>query len=165
MSVPDSENDRELEAMLSETFGPPPCSDIDAWRKRYPSALAWLNPQRIGVLSQRRKCVQRIVLVAATAAATICLWFGLSHFDTGGTSALAFGQTVEQIHKAKNITWTTTIYEHITSKDGRRHWYKTHPRHFAYKVPGLYRETEIDDKGNLRWGRDYRRGAKEGADS
>ena len=50
--------------------------------------------------------MQRIIVLAATTAAAICVWLGLSHFDTNGTGALAFAQTVEQIQKAKNITWT-----------------------------------------------------------
>ena len=145
------ENDQELEAMLTEAFGPPPRADIDAWRKRYPSALAWLNPQRIGALSQRRKRMQRIIVLAATTAAAICVWLGLSHFGTDGTGASAFAQTLEQIQKAKDITWTDTIYERITSKDGRRHWYRTNVSKFAYKAPGLYRETRFDENGNVEW--------------
>jgi outer membrane lipoprotein-sorting protein len=148
VSQPNPENDQELETMLTETFGPPPRDDIAAWRKRYPSALAWLNPQRISVLSQRRKRMQRITILAATAAAAIGVWLGLSHFDTNGTGASAFAQAVEQIQNAKGITWTTTVYERLTSKDGKRHWYTTSVRKFAYKSPGLYRETDFYENGD-----------------
>jgi outer membrane lipoprotein-sorting protein len=149
-SEPKPDNTQELETMLTETFGPPPRDDIDAWRKRYPSALAWLNPQRIGVLSQRRRRMQRITILAATTAAAICVWLGLPHFGARGTGASAFAQTVDQIRKATDITWTTTIYERITSKDGKRHWYRSNVRKLAYKAPGLYRETSYDEDGNLR---------------
>jgi outer membrane lipoprotein-sorting protein len=153
MSSPESkpETDQELEVLLTETFGPPPRADIDAWRKRYPSALAWLNPQRISVLYRRRKRMQRIIILAATMAAAVCVWLGVSNFDTSGPGISAFAQTVAQIQKAKDITWTTTIYERITSKDGQRHWYRTNLRKLAYRAPGLYRETAFDEKGNVEF--------------
>ena len=61
----------ELQGVLSNAVDaalavPPPTVDIDAWHERYPSALASLNPQRIGVFSQRRQFMQRVVLFAAT---------------------------------------------------------------------------------------------------
>jgi outer membrane lipoprotein-sorting protein len=144
MSFPTNENDQELEAMLTETLGPPPGTDIDAWRKRYPSALAWLNPQRIGVLSQRRKRMQRIILLAATTAVAICVWFGLSHFDTTGTGTSAFAQTVEQIIKAKTVRWKGTLYLHATSKDGKRTWLTAHTVQQVAKLPGLIRCDPLD---------------------
>jgi hypothetical protein len=143
------ENDQELEAMLTETFGPPPRADVDAWRNRYPSALAWLNPERISVVSQRRKQMQRILLLAATTAAALCVWIGLSHFNPNGTGASAFAQTVEQIQKAKTMTWKTHFFEHITSRDKKTTWAVTEVMENAYKEPGLYRETRLDDKGQI----------------
>ena len=147
MSLPERENNQELEAMLTETFGPPPCDDIDAWRRRYPAVLAWLNPQRIGALSQRRKRMQRITILAATAAAAICVWLGLSYFETNGTGALAFAQTVAQIEKAKTITWKQTRYVYYPHKGGKGIWVKTEEEH-AYKAPGLYRRvsTTLDKR-------------------
>jgi hypothetical protein len=146
MSIP--ENDNELENMLTETFGPPPSADIHAWRQRHPGALAWLNPQRFSSIAIRRKRMQRIIILTATAAATICVWLGVAHFDTSRPGPMAFGDTIEQIQKAKTITWKTTIYERVESKDGKRHWYRAEQRKFAYKSPGLYRETDFDQKGN-----------------
>jgi hypothetical protein len=95
--------------------------------------------------------MRQITVLVATTAAAICVWLGLSHFDTTGTTASIFAQTVEQIRDAQNITWTTMIYERITSKDGRRHWYITNLRKMAYKTPGLYRETAFDEEGNVAW--------------
>ena len=93
--------------------------------------------------------MQRITILAATMAAVICVLLGLTHVDTNDNGALAFAQTVAQIKTAKTITWTTIIYERITSKDGQRHWYNTGLRKFAYRTPGLYRETSFDEKGNV----------------
>ena len=150
MSVPKPENDQELEAMLTETFGPPPCADIDAWRKRYPSALAWLNPQRIGVLSQRRKYMQRVILLAATTAAAVCAWLGTSLFHPAVTEpgAAAFGATFEfianQIENAPTITWTSIEYLHATSRDGKATWLVKNPSFYTYRSPGLTRSVLRD---------------------
>ena len=108
----------ELQGVLSNAVDaalavPPPTVDIDAWHERYPSALAWLNPQRIGVLSQRRKYMQRVILLAATTAAAVCAWLGTSLFHPAVTEpgAAAFGATFElianQIENAPTITWTS----------------------------------------------------------
>lgn len=147
MSHPESENDQELETMLTETFGPPPRADIDAWRKRYPSALAWLDPQRAIALSQRRKRMQRVFMLATTAAAAICVWLGMSLFGTNGTSASAFAETVAQIEKAKTITWKETVYTYYPHTGQKGTWVKTEEEH-AYRTPGLYRRVSasIDEK-------------------
>ena len=139
MSLPKSENDQELETILTEMFSPPPRADIDAWRRRYPSALAWLNPQRISALSQRRKRMQRIIVLATTTAAAICVWLGLAHFGGIGTGASAFAQTVAQIEKAKTITADLTSVEkdfkeiqcagkkHSCGKRKRKYYWKPSP--------------------------------------
>ena len=87
MSFPEPENDQETRSH----------ADRDVWAaaahestlaQAIPCGVAWLNPQRISVLSQRRKRMQRIIVLAATTAAVICVWLGLSHFDTNGTGAV-----------------------------------------------------------------------------
>ena len=42
------------------------------------------------------------------------------------------------------------FYERITSKDGKRTWLKTETRQ-AYKSPGVYRQVEFDEKGQVEW--------------
>ena len=59
-----------------------------------------------------------------------------------------FAATVEQIQKAKTMTWKSTYYEHITSKDGRT-WFHAGVIENAYKAPGLYRIVWLDDKGQV----------------
>jgi hypothetical protein len=140
VSFPKPENDQELEALLTETFGPPPRADIDAWRTRYPSALAWLNPQRISALAMRRKRMQRIMILATTTAAALCIWLGLSHFAANDTGASAFAQAVAQIEKAKTITWKKTCYDYLLHKNGKGTWVKMEEEN-AYKAPDLYRRV------------------------
>jgi hypothetical protein len=143
--------DNELEAMLTETFGPPPVADPDAWRQRRPWALACLDPQRISVAMTRRKRMKRLLILAAATAAAICVWLGLG----GGNSPMAdrgnaaFAAALEQIEKAKTITWKWTVYQHITSKDGKRKWRTVETRPQAYRAPGLYRDVFLDKNGHV----------------
>ena len=50
---------------------------------------------------------------------------------------------------ASSITWTDTVYIRETSKDGRRHWYRTQVSEEAFQSPGLYRETIVTENGNV----------------
>ncbi len=59
--------------------------------------------------------------------------------------------TKEGIGKAGSVTWKTTFYKHITSKDGKKTWLKTETQLNAYKAPGLYRITSLDEKGQVAW--------------
>jgi len=51
--------------------------------------------------------------------------------------------------ESNSITWKETFYEHLTSKDGKRIWRESHTRQSAYKAPGLYRTTKVDEHGRL----------------
>ena len=93
----------------------------------------------------------RPLAFAAAAALVAVIWLGIWHFVADGPGMGAFAQTVEQIQKAKSITWRITYYNHITSKDGKRAWVETEKHECAYKAPGLYREATLDEKGQIRW--------------
>ena len=93
--------------------------------------------------------MKRILILATTAAAAICVWLGLSHFDTNGPGTSAFAQTVEQIQKAKMITWQYTFYMYVSTKDEKTTWIESELRTHAYKAPGLYRETFLDKQGQV----------------
>src|SRR5208282_1623167 len=58
--------------------------------------------------------------------------------------------TKEGPEKATSVTWKNTFYERVTSKDGKRTWLKTETRLNAYKAPGLFRETTLDENGQVR---------------
>ncbi len=148
MSVRKPKNDQEIEAMLTETFGSPPVADIDAWRKRYPSALAWLTPRPILVLSQRRRQLRPIILLAATTTAALCAWLGIGLFhptmtEPGATAfAGTFGLIANQIENAQTVTWESTDYSHAASKDGKTTWLETITSSHTYRSPGLWRKVE-----------------------
>ncbi len=145
MSFP--KDDNELDQVLADAFAPPPEADFAAWQRQHPQAAACLNPQRINAQMRRRILMKRAFIFAASAAVVACAWLGVSHFGTDGAGNAAFAQTLEQIQKAKSITWKQTFYEHVTSKDGKRTWAKTGVIECAYRAPGLYREVRLDENG------------------
>lgn len=150
MSLPEPVNDQELEAMLTETFGPPPGGDIDAWRKRYPAALAWLNPERISIVPQRRKRMRRITVLAATTAAVVCVWLGMSHFDGNGLGTMAYADVLAQIEKAKTITSKRTVYIYdMRGKCKDPKWAKVLTQDCVYKSPGLEHVVQRNESGPM----------------
>ena len=149
MSFP--KDDNELDNALAQAFTPPPAADFDAWERQHSQAVACLNPQRIKSLRRRRTLMSRTIVFATTAAILVCAWLGVSHFGMDGPGSTAFAQVLEQIQKAKTITWKTTYYERITSKDGKRTWLMPETRQWAYKSPGLYRDVKLDEKGQIQW--------------
>jgi hypothetical protein len=149
MSIPADDN--ELEQALAEAFAPPPAADFDTWQKQHSDALAYLNPQQNKSISIRRRIMSRTIIFAAAAVVLLCVWLGLSDFGDHGPGSGAFAQVLDQIEKAKTITWKTTFYHHATSKDGKRTWIVNEIRQCAYKSPGLYRETDLDKTGKINW--------------
>src|SRR6476659_2443219 len=132
-----------LEQQLHEALGPPTRPDFDAFQARHADAIAHLNPV-ITALKQRRKRLL-IWLANATVAAGVCgllVWM-----FAGQQNSLA--QVIKTIDNAQTITWTTTLYERLTSLDGKRTWLRTSKFACAYRSPGLYRTTRHDDAGNI----------------
>jgi outer membrane lipoprotein-sorting protein len=111
--------------------------------KKTDSASAEQNIWRIIMKSKMTK-------FAAAAAIIIAVLIGVNQF-TGSIEigATAFAQVLEQIEQAKTITWKTTFYSEVTSKDGKRTWIETETREFAYKSPGLYRDVHFDENGQI----------------
>ncbi|MGD0517924.1 MAG: hypothetical protein ABSA26_10355 [Thermoguttaceae bacterium] len=142
-------DDSELDKALAEAFAPTPVADFDAWQKQHSDALAYLNPQRNKTLSIRRRLMSRTIIFAATAVVLLCVWLGLSEFGAHGPGTGAFAQVLEQIEKAKTITWKTNFFEHITSENEKNTWAKTHVAECAFKAPGFRREVRFDEKGQV----------------
>lgn len=90
---------------------------------------------------------KRITQLAAAAIVIIAVLIGIN--QPGGNRNNVFAQALEQIEKAKTITWNVTFYIQVTSKDGKRTWIETETRHQAYKAPGLYRDVHFDENGQI----------------
>ncbi len=155
-------DDNELDKALAEAFAPPPVANFDAWQKHHPDALAYLNPQQNTTISKKRRVMSRTIIFAAAALVLLCVWLGLSDFGTRGHGNSVFAQVLEQIEKAKTITWKTYFYEHMSSKDGKNTWANTEVVEHAYKAPGLYREVRFDKNRQVKTVRirDYIHGRK-----
>ncbi len=141
-------NDNELEQALAEAFTPPPVADFDAWQKQHTDALAYLNPQQNKTIFKNRRLMSRTIIFAAATIVLLCVWLGLSEFGTRGPGTGAFAQVLEQIEKAKTITWKCTQYWYKPKGNGTGAWEKRE-RLDAYKAPGVYREVRLDEKGQI----------------
>jgi outer membrane lipoprotein-sorting protein len=132
-----------LEDQLRAALGPRPTPNFDAWQARHADAIAHLNPV-VTALKQRQ---QRLLvgLANATVAAGVCGF--LVWIFAGQQNSLA--QAIKAIDNAQTITWTATIYERLTSVDGKRTWLRTTKLACAYRSPGLYRIARYDSTGNI----------------
>jgi len=140
----------------------PPEIDIIAWKtpdegnihhEEQESATPSPTTQRPHCSVQRRKRLSRVFVVATTAAVAVCVWLGLgvSPSKITGPAPMVFGDTLEQIQKAKTITWKTVFYEHITNKSETETWLRETTAECAYKAPGLRREVRFDENGQIEW--------------
>ncbi len=89
----------------------------------------------------RRETMTRTLKIAAAALIFLGVCLGVPYLNHHQNNGTAFAQLVEQIEKARTITWKQTFYNHVTSKDGQRTWVETETREMAYKAPGLHREV------------------------
>jgi hypothetical protein len=144
-----SDNRDEINTLLTDAFAPPPSADFEEWRRRHPESLACLDPQRMALLVNRRRFVTQAVIFAVSAAILACVWLGISDLGSHGRGSAAFAEVLQQIAKAKTITWKTTYYLRHVSKDKQKTWLTTETKTCAYKSPGLYREVTMDDKNQV----------------
>jgi hypothetical protein len=143
-----SRHDRDWEDRLRAGLGDPPRPDFDAWRAQHGDALDALTP-----VSSRRSIPYRRILMNTSKwiAASVLLASGLFLLRPGGDlGRKAFADTIPGVDNARTLTWTTTYYARVTSKDGKRTWLHEERRLHAYRHPGHYRETMLDEAGQPR---------------
>jgi hypothetical protein len=144
-----SPHDQDWEGRLRAGLGEPPRPDFEAWRTRYADALDALEP-----LPSRRSFPYRRILMNTSrwmaAAVLVAMGFFLSR-PGGDVGHKVFADTIPGVDDAKTLTWTTTYYARATSKDGKKTWLREERRLHAYRHPGHYRETSLDDAGQPRF--------------
>lgn len=155
-----SENDKWLDETITNAVGSNASKpDFDQWQQKHPEAIEtlkshagqWENAFPAQLYSIGRMIMRnRIAQFAATAAVLACVWVGVSRFASQADRSAAFAQVLQQIEKANIITWKTTFYSQVTSKDGERTWIETETRQFAYKAPGLYRDVTLDENMQIK---------------
>lgn len=140
-------HDERLDDLLHAAIGRHrPSFDFQRWKQKHQehidvfrTQIKQPESQAVG-LTERRPAVIRILKLAAAAVIFLCVCLGVPFLDRHSDSGTAFAQLVEQIQKARTITWKITFHNHVISKDGRRTWVESETREMAYKAPGLYRE-------------------------
>ena len=142
-------DDSELDYMLTDAFQLPPEANFDAWQRQHHEALACLDPRRMTAIARKRTIIRRVITTAVAATILTCLWLGASYLANRRDSGAAFAGVLEQIQKAKTITWKTTFYSDVISKDRESQWIETETREFAFKAPGLYRDAKVDEDGQI----------------
>jgi outer membrane lipoprotein-sorting protein len=96
-----------------------------------------------------RRLKRVFVLAAATAAAIyFLLSIGVLPSVLTGPGNMAFAQTVEQIQKAKAMSFRVTFHSLVTGLDGKK-WTELHTIQRATKEPGLWRSTSLDKDGQV----------------
>jgi hypothetical protein len=81
-------------------------------------------------------------------AASLLVAWGLFLVRSDGTlDRQAFAGTIPGIDDPKTLTWTTTHYARVTSADRKRAWLQEEVHLHAYRHPGQYRETVLDQAG------------------
>jgi hypothetical protein len=81
-------------------------------------------------------------------AASLLVAAGLFWLHSGGSlDRNAFAGTIPGIDDPRTLTWTTTYYVRVTSLDRKRSWIQEERHLHAYRHPGQYRETVLDQSG------------------
>lgn len=121
--------------------------DFERWRQGHQRQIEEFRnqieprPACGTILVGRRATMTRTLKIAVAALVFIGVCLGVPYLGHQRDNGTAFAQVIEQIEKAKTITWKLTFYSHVVSKDGQKTWVETETREMAYKAPGLYREV------------------------
>ena len=137
--------DLPWESRLRSGLGVAPTPDFAAWCRRHAAATQFLNPVVTTRYRRNRRILMRSILAVA---ASLLVAVGVTWFQSGGSlDSSAFAQTIRGVNNAQTITWTTTFYGRVTSADGKRTWLTTERHLHAYRQPGNYRETVLNEAG------------------
>lgn len=72
------------------------------------------------------------------------MWMGSG---SGTLSPSAFADDIPGVDNVQTMSWTTTYYVRYSTEDGKKSWIRAERRLHAYRHPGQYRETMLDEKG------------------
>ncbi len=134
----------DWEQKLKAGLGEAPAPDFSTWKAA--------NAERLStpVIETTRSSPAprfRIALVWKTAAAAVLVACGWYVFLNPNVDGRAFAAAIPGVDDPKTITWTTTYFTRVTSADGQRTWIVPERRLNAYRSPGQYRQTRLDEQG------------------
>ncbi|QEH34993.1 hypothetical protein OJF2_35380 [Aquisphaera giovannonii] len=137
--------DADLDGWLKAGLGEAPKPDFEAWRARHAGDLAALAAPAD---ARPRRSRRALSFASRALAASLILAAGLyASWPGGDLGPKAMAGTIPGIDDPRAITWTTVFYNRATSLDGRRTWIQQERRLNAYRHPGQYRETFLDEAG------------------
>lgn len=94
----------------------------------------------------RAKMITLQTLAAAVLVIGGIAWFGMGNETL---SPVAFADDLPGVDNVTTMTWVTTCYLRVTTKDGKLIGIGRHRRRTAYRHPGQYRETGLDEDGTV----------------
>jgi hypothetical protein len=103
-----------------------------------------------GPVSNRAFFTGRATMITLkTLAAAVLVIGGIAWFEMGnGTlSPVAFADVLPGVDNVTTMTWTTTAYLRASTKDGKLIGIGRSRHQTAYRHPGQYRETRLDEDG------------------
>ncbi|MFO1064013.1 MAG: hypothetical protein U0892_09135 [Pirellulales bacterium] len=137
-------NHSAWEQKLVDGLGTAPAGDFEQWKVKYvESGLQGSNSSSTNRMQTRRLLRPILRLAAAVLLSTAGIYF----FVIRGSDKPAVAAVIQGVDSPRSITWTTVFYSRMTSADGNRTWIVPERRLHAYRSPGQYRETRLDDKG------------------
>jgi hypothetical protein len=127
--------------------------DFEAWLEQHPDAIdalaSTVSPAQAAVskASFSRSAVARsfkwIVAGAALVAGLVWLTSSSGNMDPSVFAA----DDIPGVDGVQTMTWTTTSFVRWTSEDGKRTWIQEQRMLHAFRYPGQYRETLLDQEG------------------
>lgn len=140
-------DEAELDFQLRQSLGTAPRPNFEAWRSAHQNVLAELgnNSEVVDidiVPWSRRRLVSLSFALAASLLVAIFVW-------PFSDKSSAYAQSIPGIDKVKQLTWTVTVYIRYTSQDGQRTWIQKEEILYAYRAPGLFRETRLGGDGQV----------------
>lgn len=137
-----------LAAQLKAGLGEVPAPNFEAWCARHADAVASITqvatPPSPAAKPHRQPVANRLKWIAAA----LLVAAGLVWMQSGpALNREAFAEAIPGIDDTRAITWTQTAFGRVTSRDGQRTWLRRHRRLCAYRSPGQYRETDLNEAG------------------
>jgi hypothetical protein len=149
--------DQDWEERLQTGLGFAPRPDFDTWCAQHTADVTALQTTRsVTMPSETRPELRQLQPnrgfrpMLKWVAALLLIAVGLLCLSPGDSvNSKTFADAIPGVDDVQAMTWTDTYYCRYTSKDGQRSWIATERRLHAYRHPGQYRETMLDQKGEV----------------
>ncbi|APZ92919.1 hypothetical protein [Fuerstiella marisgermanici] len=147
-------HDGEWEERLRSKLGTPAEPNFNAWCDNYPEAVRALQCKpTIHSLARDETSTRRrpIVTIMKLTTAALLMTGIMTWLNYGGNSpsSVLFAEEIPGVDRVREISWATTFYTRISSKDGKESWIKKERQQWAYRHPNQLRETRMNSAGEV----------------